>query len=274
MEGGFRLLGRVDGAEAKGCSLAVEEFLLPRRRRAERRRSNIAGYLPGLAAPTRCVADGCASRAGARRVEVALPALTRRRRRGPGRAQVAGEGAEPCSGAMEVARIAAMPSTAPSARLLDRDHPLRRKAEHLLPIVTGYDRETVRLGLTATSKTFRQPQLQRFLAEDFANPGMLDAFQPAPKGGFARAYGPGAAAACLGRQRAGPAALELDLRACWSRPARSARSPRAEPLLAGWFARLLAEIDPRARPNASPSSGGRAATEAAEARLPDAPPTR
>jgi hypothetical protein len=26
-EEGFRLLGRADGAEAKGCSMAVEEFL-------------------------------------------------------------------------------------------------------------------------------------------------------------------------------------------------------------------------------------------------------
>jgi hypothetical protein len=27
VDGGFLLLGRADGAEAKGCSLAVEEFL-------------------------------------------------------------------------------------------------------------------------------------------------------------------------------------------------------------------------------------------------------
>jgi hypothetical protein len=27
VEGGFKLFGRVDGADSKGCSLAVEEFL-------------------------------------------------------------------------------------------------------------------------------------------------------------------------------------------------------------------------------------------------------
>jgi hypothetical protein len=70
---------------------------------------------------------------------------------------------------METARIVDAIDAA-IARLLDREHPLRRKAEHLLPIVTGYDRETVRLGLTSYLKTFRRPQLLRFLAEDFANP--------------------------------------------------------------------------------------------------------
>ena len=87
---------------------------------------------------------------------------------------------------METARIVAAIDRA-SACLLDRSHPLRRKAEALLPVVTGYDRETVRLGLTSTLKTFRRPQLLRFLAEDFFNPGVLDGFQPAVKGGFVRA---------------------------------------------------------------------------------------
>ena len=51
------------------------------------------------------------------------------------------------------------------SRLLDRQDPYRRRMDHLLPIITGYDREMVRLGLTSYLKNFRKPQLQRFLAE-------------------------------------------------------------------------------------------------------------
>ena len=76
-------------------------------------------------------------------------------------------------------------------RLLDRDDPYRRRADALLPFVSGYDAEMVRLGLTGLLKTFRAPQLHRFVAEDFPNPKVLDGFQPAAKGGAVRAYGPG-----------------------------------------------------------------------------------
>lgn len=77
---------------------------------------------------------------------------------------------------LSVAKIVAIIDEA-IARLLDRNHPLRRKAEMLLPIVTGYDAEMIRLGLTGYLKTFRQPQLKRFLAEDFNDSQLLDDFQ-------------------------------------------------------------------------------------------------
>ena len=75
------------------------------------------------------------------------------------------------------------------ARLLDRNDPWRQKAERLLPLITGYDAEMIRLGLTGYLKTFRQPELRKFLAEDFANPHILDDFQPMPKGGSPRRSG-------------------------------------------------------------------------------------
>ncbi|MBK0394110.1 acyl-CoA reductase [Ramlibacter algicola] len=77
-----------------------------------------------------------------------------------------------------------------AARLLDPQDPLRGQADELLPIVTGLDPEMVRLALTGYLHAFRAPQLQRFVAEDFANPKMLDGFQPATKGGAVRAVGP------------------------------------------------------------------------------------
>ena len=49
-------------------------------------------------------------------------------------------------------------------RLLDRDDPYRCRMEDLLPAISGYDREMFRLGLTEYLKTFRRPELLRFIS--------------------------------------------------------------------------------------------------------------
>ena len=129
------------------------------------------------------------------------------------------------------------------ARLLDPADPYRREAEQLLPIVTGYDAEMIRLGLTSFFKTFRAPQLQRFVAEDFANPKLLDEFQPGAKGGAARAFGP----ELLVHVWAGNVpALPLWSLVCGLlvKAGSIGKLPSAEPLFAGLFARLLAEVHP------------------------------
>lgn len=129
------------------------------------------------------------------------------------------------------------------ARLLDRDDPYRRQADALLPVISGYDAEMVRLGLTGFFKTFRAPQLHRFVVEDFSNPLVLDGFQPAPKGGAVRAYGP----QLLMHSWAG----NVPALALWSfvcgllvKAGNIGKVPSAEPLFAGWFAQLLAEVHP------------------------------
>ncbi|PWC35894.1 acyl-CoA reductase [Azospirillum sp. TSO35-2] len=199
-----------------------------------------AGHLPGLSA------DAVERRVLTFRgvggaVEVAVPVLTA--------AQVA-RVAETVRAAahgylktLTVAEIVTILDRA-VARLLDRDDPWRQKAERLLPIVTGYDAEMVRLGLTGYLKTFRAPELRKFLAEDFASPQILDDFQPVPKGGFARAFGPDL---LLHVWAGNVPALPL-----WSlvsgllvKAGTVGKLPSAEPLFAGWFAQLLAEIDPR-----------------------------
>ena len=129
------------------------------------------------------------------------------------------------------------------ARLLDRGDPYRQQAEAYLPLVSGYDRDMVRLGLTGFFKTFRAAQLHRFVAEDFANPQVLDGFQPTPKGGAVRAFGPD----LLVHNWAG----NVPALALWSlvcgllvKAGNIGKLPSAEPLFAGWFARLLAEVHP------------------------------
>ena len=128
-------------------------------------------------------------------------------------------------------------------RLLDAQDPVRREADALLPIVTGFDPEMVRLGLTAYLQTFRAPQLQRFVAQDFANPKVLDSFQPALKGGAVRAFGP----ALLAHVWAGNVpGLPLWSLACGLlvKAGNIGKLPSAEPVFATLFARLLCEVHP------------------------------
>ncbi len=129
------------------------------------------------------------------------------------------------------------------ARLLDRDDPYRRKAETLLPLITGYDGEMVRLGLTEYLKTFRKPQLTKFLAEDFANPQILDDFQPMAKGGFARAFGPDVLVHIWAGNVPGLPLWSL-ISGLLVKAGNIGKVPSAEPLFAGWFAHLLVEIEP------------------------------
>jgi hypothetical protein len=129
------------------------------------------------------------------------------------------------------------------ARLLDPADPYRQQADRLLPVITGYDPEMVRLGLASYLKTFRAPQLHRFVAEDFANPKVLDEFQPAAKGGAVKAFGPG----LLVHNWAGNVpGLPLWSLVCGLlvKAGNIGKVPSAEPLFAGLFARLLAEVHP------------------------------
>ena len=129
-------------------------------------------------------------------------------------------------------------------QLLDRDNPVRRKAEQLLPLITGFDPEMSRLSLTRYLKTFRKAQLLRFLSEDFSNPKILDEFQPIVKGGFAKAYGPD----CLLHIWSGNVpGLPL-----WSlisgllvKAGNIGKISSSEPLFVSWFTKLLIEIEPK-----------------------------
>ena len=129
------------------------------------------------------------------------------------------------------------------ARLLDRQDPYRQKAEALLPVITGYDAEMVRLGLTGYLKTFRKPELQKFLVEDFTNPQILDSFQPIAKGGVARAYGPEILAHIWAGNVPGLPLWSL-ISGLLVKAGNIGKVSSSEPLFAGLFAKLLAEIEP------------------------------
>lgn len=131
-----------------------------------------------------------------------------------------------------------------TARLLDANDIYRQQLERLLPQATGFDAEMVRLNLNAYLQTFRGLQLQRFVTEDFANPKVLDEFQPRIQGGWTRAFGP----ELLVHVWAGNVpALPM-----WSfvsgllvKAGSIGKVSSAEPVFATLFAKLLAEVEPR-----------------------------
>ncbi len=131
-----------------------------------------------------------------------------------------------------------------TARLLDRHDSYRQQLERLLPQATGFDAEMVRLNLNTYLQTFRGLQLQRFVAEDFANPKVLDEFQPRTQGGWTRTLGP----ELLVHVWAGNVpALPM-----WSfvsgllvKAGSIGKVASAEPVFATLFAQLLAEVEPR-----------------------------
>ena len=198
-----------------------------------------AGYLPGLH-EDEVQWQVLPFEQGELRLEVSVPVLSAAQMQALARR--VREAANRHLSTMTVAQIIEVIDRA-IARLLDRDDPYRREAEAWLPVVSGYDADMVRLGLTGFFKTFRAAQLRRFVAEDFANPGVLDGFQPAPKGGAVRAFGPD----LLVHSWAGNVpALSLWSLVCGllvKAPA-IGKLASAEPLFAGWFARLLAEVHP------------------------------
>ena len=112
-----------------------------------------------------------------------------------------------------------------------------------LPRVTGFSAEMVRLNLNATLRTYRAPQLQRFVAEDFGSADMLDGFAPRVTGGLCHAEG----ASLLTHLWAGNVpGLPL-----WSlvsgllvKAGNLGKVSAGEPVLASVFARTLAHLSP------------------------------
>ncbi|GGJ03471.1 acyl-CoA reductase [Alicyclobacillus cellulosilyticus] len=129
------------------------------------------------------------------------------------------------------------------ARWLDPDYLPRQWAERLLPLLTGYDAETVRLELKRLLRTFRRKELWRFLDADFANPDVLDAFRPGPAGGWVRALGPRLLVHYLSGNVPGLSVWSLVM-GLLVKAGTIAKPASGEPLMAVLFARTLADIRP------------------------------
>lgn len=198
-----------------------------------------ACYLPGLDVEA-LTWKNLSFREGGQGPDVAVPVLD-----GPQIAHLASHVRQNAARALRplpVGRIVEI-IDATVARLLDRQNPHRRRMEAALPAITGYDPEMVRLGLTQYLKTFRKPELLRFLAEDFPNPAILDQFQPLPKGGYGQAFGP----PLTGHIWAGNVpGLPLWSLVCGLlvKSGNIGKLSSNEPLFASGFAEILAEVAP------------------------------
>jgi hypothetical protein len=195
-----------------------------------------AGYLPGVS-PDEVTWQTLGLGGG---VEVAVPALTQDQSRAL--AATVRDAAAKTLRPMKVAQVVDIVDAA-IARLLDRTHPARKRMEDMLPAVTGYDAEMVRLGLTDYLKTFRRAELEKFLAEDFPDPTVLDDFRPRAKGGFARAFGPNLLLHVWAGNVPGLPLWSL-VSGLLVKAGNVGKVASAEPLFAGWFAEVLAEAEP------------------------------
>lgn len=128
--------------------------------------------------------------------------------------------------------------------MLDEQDPLRQQVELALQRLTGYDAEMLRLGINACLRSFRRPELLRFLSEDFSDPTILDDFRPRIQGGWSKAYGP----ELLGVIWAGNVPgipLWSQIAALLTKSPSLGKVATAEPIFASWFAQCLARCAPQ-----------------------------
>lgn len=122
------------------------------------------------------------------------------------------------------------------------DYPLRKLAETLIPRITGYGAEMVRLELKRYIRTFRKKELLRFLDEEFDQPAMLDGFRPRKSGGFTRAYGPKSIFHVFSGNVPGVQIWSL-LMGLILKSGNLGKTSFSEPLFPVLFVRSLAEVD-------------------------------
>jgi hypothetical protein len=127
---------------------------------------------------------------------------------------------------------------------LDPSYPFRITAELLLPVITGYDPEVVRLHLKRYMRTFRRKELFRFLDEELDPAAMLDEFRPRKSGGMSKAYGPELIFHVFSGNVPGVQLWSL-IMGLLVKSASLGKTSLDEPLLPALFAASLAEADPR-----------------------------
>ncbi|GKU83105.1 acyl-CoA reductase [Niallia sp. NCCP-28] len=125
---------------------------------------------------------------------------------------------------------------------LNPAYPLRQLAEKLLPEITGYDKEMVRLELKRYMRTFRKKELLRFLDEELDQGALLDEFRPRKSGGMSRAFGPAAIFHVFSGNVPGVQIWSI-IMGLILKSACLGKTSFSEPLLPALFVQSLAEVD-------------------------------
>lgn len=126
---------------------------------------------------------------------------------------------------------------------LNPNDALRQLAETLLPVITGYDPEMIRLELKRFMRTFRKKELMRFLDEEFDNVAVLDDFRPRKTGGFSKATGPKLIFHVFSGNVPGVPVWSLVM-GLLLKSGNIGKTSMAEPLLPVLFAQSIAEVSP------------------------------
>ena len=129
-------------------------------------------------------------------------------------------------------------------RLLDVHHEDRKRLDTLLPIATGMDATMLRHNFSQYLQTFRALQLHRFISEDFANPKILDEFQPRITGGWTKAVGAELITHIWAGNVPGLPLWSL-ISGLLAKAGTVGKVSSAEPICASIFAKILADIEPR-----------------------------
>ncbi|MBL0385164.1 acyl-CoA reductase [Tumebacillus sp. ITR2] len=126
---------------------------------------------------------------------------------------------------------------------LNPSYEKRRLAESLLPVLTGYDAEMIRLELKRFLRNFRRKELHRFLAEELDDPAVLDGFRPRKSGGQSRAFGPELLVQIFSGNVPGLPIWSLVM-GLLTKSGTIGKTSSAEPLMAAFFAQSLVEVCP------------------------------
>ncbi|WP_375138435.1 acyl-CoA reductase [Bifidobacterium sp. UTBIF-68] len=125
----------------------------------------------------------------------------------------------------------------------DPDFKLRRQAELLIPAITGYQPDMVRIELKRYMRQFRRRELLRFLDAEIGQPAMLDGFRPNKAGGYSRYVGPRLTYQVFSSNVPGIPVWSMVM-TLLVKGAILGKSSFSEPVMPAFFARSIAMIDP------------------------------
>lgn len=130
-----------------------------------------------------------------------------------------------------------------AARLADRQDPVRRQAQRLVPAATGYSPAMADLVIQRMSDDWRAPALRRLLDAELPDPAALDGFVPAGPGRRTHACGPDLSFHVFAGNVPGVAVTSL-VRSLLVKAPALAKLASGEPVLPVLFAQAVAAVDP------------------------------
>jgi hypothetical protein len=130
-----------------------------------------------------------------------------------------------------------------SSNLSKRNYSLRKEAEEILPIVTGFSHEMISANLDSLMDSFRMDKLYKMLQSELGNPDYLDGFAKSISG-KSKVFGPRLSVYILSGNVLGPKVISV----VYSLIVKSAaffKSPYEEPVFTSLFIRAISDVDYR-----------------------------